>query len=127
MRDEQKAKQFVAELHNLGFKFALDDFGSGYSSFYYLKNLDVDYIKIDGEFIKNIDNSPEDRHFVKALTDLAKGLNVEIIAEFVENQTHVNILKEMGVDYMQGYHISKPIDSLDSAVKNFDEKFIDQI
>jgi diguanylate cyclase (GGDEF)-like protein/PAS domain S-box-containing protein len=127
MRDEEKAKQFVTELHNLGFKFALDDFGSGYSSFYYLKNLAVDYIKIDGEFVRNIENSVEDRYFVKALADLAKGLNVKIIAEFVENQSHVNILKEMGIEYMQGYHISKPINDLDKAVKDFDNKYIDEI
>ena len=127
MRDENQAKRFVSELHALGFKFALDDFGSGYSSFYYLKNLDVDYIKIDGEFIKNLETSKEDRHFVKALADLAKGLGVKIIAEFVENQTHVNILKELNIDYMQGYHVSKPIDNLDKAVANFDEKTIDDI
>lgn len=127
MRDENQAKKFVTELHSLGFKFAIDDFGSGYSSFYYLKNLDVDYIKIDGEFVKNLETSKEDRHFVKALADLAKGLDIKIIAEFVENQSHVNILKELGIDYMQGYHISKPIDSLDKAVKNFDEKNIDDI
>tara|TARA_Y100001960_G_C14497231_1_gene739710 strand:- start:52 stop:882 length:831 start_codon:yes stop_codon:yes gene_type:complete len=127
MRDENQAKRFVSELHALGFKFALDDFGSGYSSFYYLKNLDVDYIKIDGEFIKNLETSKEDRHFVKALADLAKGLDVKIIAEFVENQTHVNILKDLNIDYMQGYHVSKPIDSLDRAVEDFDEKTIDDI
>jgi len=127
MRDEEQAKKFVAELHSLGFKFALDDFGSGYSSFYYLKNLDVDYVKIDGEFVKNLETSTEDRHFVKALADLARGLNIKIIAEFVENQTHVNILKEIGIDYMQGYHISKPIDNLDKAVKRFDNKSIDEI
>ncbi|HAG53182.1 MAG TPA: hypothetical protein DCL21_05290 [Alphaproteobacteria bacterium] len=127
MRDEEQAKIFVSELHSLGFKFALDDFGSGYSSFYYLKNLDVDYIKIDGEFVKNLETSTEDRHFVKALSDLAKGLDIKIIAEFVENQSHVNILKEIGIDYMQGYHISKPIDDLNKAVKRFDHKSIDEI
>jgi EAL domain-containing protein (putative c-di-GMP-specific phosphodiesterase class I) len=127
MHDEEKAKHFVNDLHKLGFKFALDDFGSGYTSFHYLKNLAVDYVKIDGEFIKNLETSPEDRYFVKALADLAKGLGVKIIAEFVENQSHVNILKEIGIDYLQGYHISKPIDNIDHALKNFDEKSIDEV
>ncbi|MCP4354771.1 MAG: EAL domain-containing protein [Proteobacteria bacterium] len=127
MRDERRAKRFVSNLHSLGFKFALDDFGSGYSSFYYLKNLAVDFVKIDGSFIQNLENSKEDRIFVKALSDLARGLEIEIIAEFVENKKHIDILKELGVDYIQGYYISKPIDGLEEAVVKFDEVTADDI
>ena len=111
----------------MGFKFALDDFGAGYSSFYYLKTLGADYVKIDGEFIKNLEDSQEDRSFVKALADLARALDVKIVAEFVENENHVRILQEIGIDYLQGYHISKPISSIDTAMEKFTSKSMKDI
>ncbi len=91
-----------------GYKFALDDFGSGFSSLYYLKQFPIDFIKIDGAFIKNIARDMEDRVLVKAVVDAAKAFNLKTIAEFAETEEIVNILKEIGVDYAQGYHIDKP-------------------
>lgn len=103
-----KARGFIDALRNIGCKFALDDFGIGFSSFHYLRNLPVDYIKIDGSFVRNLHVDSDDRLFVKAIVDLAKGLKVPCIAEFVENRHIVEILIELGVSLGQGYHIARP-------------------
>lgn len=108
MRDLGDAKAFVSELKNLGCKFALDDFGVGFSSFYYIKHLDVDYLKIDGSYIKNLHTSPEDRLFVKSLVDLAAGLNIKTVAEFVENEEILDELKKLNVTYAQGFYVNRP-------------------
>ncbi|NOQ15957.1 MAG: EAL domain-containing protein [Methyloprofundus sp.] len=108
------AKSMIKKLNELGCHFALDDFGVGFSSFYYLKSLPVDYVKIDGSFVKQMDISEEDRIFVKVLTEVSQAFGKKIIAEFVENQAILNLLEQQGVDYAQGYYISKPIrDPLD--------------
>ncbi len=91
-----------------GFKFALDDFGSGFSSLYYLKQFPIDFIKIDGAFIKNIARDMEDRVLVKTIVEAARAFNLKTIAEFVENQEIIDLLAEIGVDYAQGYYINKP-------------------
>lgn len=103
------AQNFISEIRELGCQVALDDFGTGFSSFYYLKNMSFDYIKIDGAFIKRIDSDKEDKIFVKALSDVARALGKKTIAEFVESEQIVTILKELNIDYAQGYHISKPL------------------
>ncbi len=108
------AKSMIKKLKALGCKFALDDFGVGFSSFYYLKSLPVDYVKIDGSFMKQMDTSEEDRIFVKVLTEVSQTFGKKIIAEFVENKTILGLLEQQGVDYAQGYYVSKPIrDPLD--------------
>ncbi len=103
------AQSFISEIKALGCSIALDDFGTGFSSFFYLKNMTVDYIKIDGSFIQRIESDKEDKIFVKALSDVARALNKKTIAEFVETESVINILKELDIDYAQGYHISKPL------------------
>jgi diguanylate cyclase (GGDEF)-like protein/PAS domain S-box-containing protein len=103
-----KAHQFIAELKNLGCRFALDDFGSGMSSFYYLKNLPVDYLKIDGSYVNNLATDPVDRALVDSVNQIGHVLNMKTIAEFVEDEKTMKILAEIGVDYAQGYHIAKP-------------------
>ena len=103
-----KAREFIDALRRIGCKFALDDFGIGFSSFHYLRNLPVDYIKIDGSFVRSLHVDADDRLFVTAIVDLAKGLNIPCIAEFVENAHIVDILIELGVDLGQGYHLAKP-------------------
>ena len=104
-----KATDFISELKRLGCFFALDDFGSGLSSFAYLKNLPVDYIKIDGMFVRDIANDPIDQEMVRSITSIAIAMNKKTIAEFVENDEIKKILADMGVDYVQGYGIAKPL------------------
>lgn len=103
-----KAREFIDALRDIGCKFALDDFGIGFSSFHYLRNLPVDFIKIDGSFVRNLHVDRDDRLFVKAIVDLAKGLEISCIAEFVENRHIIEILLELGVELGQGYYIAKP-------------------
>lgn len=103
-----RAVAFIKDLRLLGCRFSLDDFGVGFTSFRYLKELEVNFIKIDGSFIRQLSESRSDRIFVKSMVDVAKGLGIQTIAEFVENKETVEILKELGVDYAQGYFIGKP-------------------
>jgi diguanylate cyclase (GGDEF)-like protein/PAS domain S-box-containing protein len=102
------AKDFLRALRGRGYEFALDDFGMGFSSFYQLKNLDVDYLKIDGSFIRNLSHDPVDKHLVLAMVHLARSLGKQTIAEFVEDQEILDILREIGVDCAQGFHIGRP-------------------
>ena len=106
-------KRFIKEIKQFGCKFSLDDFGTGYSSYSYLKSLDVDYLKIDGSFIKDIANSPTDQVMVNSMNEIAHSLELETIAEYVENTTILTILREIGVDYAQGWGIQKPIPLLE--------------
>ncbi len=108
IEDMNRVINFVKELKNAGFRFAIDDFGSGYSSFLYLKYIPVDFLKIEGEFIKSIKRSEVDRAFVKSMVEIAKTLNIKTIAEFVEDVEIVDMLMKIGVDYAQGYYIGKP-------------------
>jgi len=101
-------EKFVQNLKAEGFKFAIDDFGSGFSSFHYIKKFPIDYLKVDGDFIININNDYKDKAFVHSIVTLAQELNIQTIAEFVESEEIVEILDGMGVDYYQGYHIGKP-------------------
>lgn len=101
-------EKFVQNLKAEGFKFAIDDFGSGFSTFHYIKKFPIDYIKIDGEFIVNLETDLKDRAFVHSIVTLAQELNIQTVAEFVENENVVSILDKMQLDYYQGYHIGKP-------------------
>jgi EAL domain-containing protein (putative c-di-GMP-specific phosphodiesterase class I) len=101
-------ERFVQNLKLQGFSFAIDDFGSGFSSFHYIKKFPIDYIKIDGDFIINITKDKKDVAFVKSIVALAKELKVKTIAEFVENEEILEFLKDIDIDYVQGYHIGKP-------------------
>ena len=103
-----KATEFISSLKGLGCRFALDDFGSGLSSFGYLKNLSVDYLKIDGMFVRDIVDDPIDHAMVKSINDIGHVMGMQTIAEFVENDVIKGMLKEIGVDYVQGYGIGKP-------------------
>jgi diguanylate cyclase (GGDEF)-like protein/PAS domain S-box-containing protein len=106
--DINRAMDFIARLRRLGCRVALDDFGVGFSSFSYLKHLKVDIIKIDGSFIRDIANSKEDQLFVKALVDVARGMGMQTVAEFVENADSLRLVRRLGVDYAQGYYVGKP-------------------
>jgi EAL domain-containing protein (putative c-di-GMP-specific phosphodiesterase class I) len=102
------AMNFISTLRGLRCRFALDDFGSGLSSFGYLKKLPVDHLKIDGMFVKNIVNDPVDHAMVKSINDIGHVMGMQTIAEFVENDTIKCMLKDIGVNYGQGYYIGKP-------------------
>lgn len=106
--DLDRALKFIKALKGLGCSFALDDFGVGFTSFSYLQKMNVDYIKIDGSFIKKLLESPNDQVFVRAISDVARGLGIKSIAEFVEVPETLRILRMFGVDYAQGYLIGKP-------------------
>ncbi len=106
--DVTATSQVMHRLKELGIQIALDDFGVGFSSIYYLKHFPIDYIKIDGSFIKNIHHDQDSQTLVKAIVQVAKSFKQLTVAEFVESEEILRILQELGVDYAQGYHISHP-------------------
>jgi diguanylate cyclase (GGDEF)-like protein/PAS domain S-box-containing protein len=106
----ERARELSKQLRQMGCLFALDDFGSGFSSFYYLKHLEFDYLKIDGEFIVNLVSSSTDQLLVQAVVDIARGLGTQTVAEFVGDDETVELLRQLGVDYGQGYHLGRPED-----------------
>ena len=108
VEDLSSINNFIASLKALGCKFSLDDFGTGVSSYGYLRSLDVDYLKIDGSFVKHIAHDEVARTMVQSINQVGQTMNLKIIAEYVENYEIVEILREMGVDYGQGYEIAKP-------------------
>jgi len=99
---------FMNKMIALGCTFALDDFGSGLSSFSYLQKLPIDVIKIDGAFVKDIDTNSVNRIFVENIKRTADAMNKRTVAEFVESQEILSILEEINIDYVQGYHVDKP-------------------
>lgn len=115
-----RAMKFISTLKGLGCKFALDDFGSGLSSFAYLKNLPVDFLKIDGVFVKDIVDDPIDHAMVKSINEIGHVMGMKTIAEFVENDEIKGMLREIGVNYAQGYGIGKPepLDVIINRVNN---------
>jgi EAL domain-containing protein (putative c-di-GMP-specific phosphodiesterase class I) len=106
-------QEFIQAIKQFGCKFSLDDFGSGFSSYAYLKNLNVDYLKIDGAFVKDMANNQADVAIVTSMNEIAHSLGLKTIAEYVENMEILEILKRIGVDYAQGYGIQKPMPLLE--------------
>ena len=104
----RSATRLMHDIQAIGCRFALDDFGSGFASYAYLRQLPVDDVKIDGAFIRDIAYSKEDQIFVRAVTEMAHGMGKRVIAEFVENEEIIHVLADIGVDFAQGYHIGRP-------------------
>jgi EAL domain-containing protein (putative c-di-GMP-specific phosphodiesterase class I) len=102
IRNLEEASHFIATLHDLGCSVAIDDFGAGFSSFRHLRTLDVDVVKIAGAFIENLPRSRDDQAFVKALTELARTFDIEVVAEWVQDEETVGILAGLGVQMIQG-------------------------
>ena len=108
MSDVDVTQQFIHQLKQMGCRFALDDFGGAFSSLYYLKRFDVDYLKIDGRFIRDLTKDEDSRVYVEALCYVGKRLNKQVIAEWVEDREVLNILTEMGTVYGQGFLFHRP-------------------
>jgi EAL domain-containing protein (putative c-di-GMP-specific phosphodiesterase class I) len=103
-----RAKRFVGELREMGCHMALDDFGSGLSSFGYLKQFPIDYIKIDGSFIKHVANDDTDRAIVEAINHVGHVCKVKTVAECVEDDASLKVLRDLNVDYAQGLVVGAP-------------------
>lgn len=106
--DLHAGQNFVKTLAELGYQVALDDFGTGYGGFTYLKHLPVGVLKIDAEFVRDLDESPASQHVIRAIVGLAQSFGLETIAEGVEDEATLQILGELGVDLAQGYHLGRP-------------------
>lgn len=118
IKNLDEAKDFIEEMKLIGCRFALDDFGTGFSSLGYLKSLNVDYLKIDGAFIRNIVDDKIDHAMVTAVASIGKEMNIATVAEFVENDEIKATLAEMEVDYAQGFGIDKPM-PLEKAIEYY--------
>jgi len=103
------AIHFMTVLKKLGCSFALDDFGSGLSSFSYLTSLPVDYLKIDGSFVVDIDKDPMHLAMVKSINEVGQVMGISTIAEFVASDNIIDCLRDIGVDHIQGYAVSRPV------------------
>jgi EAL domain-containing protein (putative c-di-GMP-specific phosphodiesterase class I) len=106
--DIEESARFVDTLRDAGCRVALDDFGAGHTSLRHLQSLAVDIVKIDGSFIRNLSDSPEDRVFLRHLLGLAKGFGLSTVAECVESAEDASLLRAEGIGYLQGYHIGAP-------------------
>ncbi|MBC7945977.1 MAG: EAL domain-containing protein, partial [Burkholderiales bacterium] len=117
------AAMLIKELREIGCRFSLDDFGSGLSSFAYLKGLPVDYLKIDGAFVKNMASDPIDCAMVQAINDIGHVMGIETIAECVENQFTLDMLKRMGIDHAQGFGVERPrlFEVFESDIKDWSQ------
>ena len=108
IKDFKKVQKFIKNVKKYGCKIAIDDFGSGYSNYAYLIELDADILKIDGSLIKNLDKSENNQLVVKSIVEFAKLANIKTVAEFVENEEIESIIQHLGIDYGQGYYYSAP-------------------
>jgi diguanylate cyclase (GGDEF)-like protein/PAS domain S-box-containing protein len=110
-----QAYNFAAALTELGCRLALDDFGTGVGSFYYLKHLPLAYVKLDGDYIRDLAHSPVDEHVIRAIVEVARALGIKTVAESVGDEATITLLRAHGVDYAQGYHLGvpKPLDEAD--------------
>ncbi|WP_338294848.1 EAL domain-containing protein [Planctobacterium marinum] len=102
-------QDMIKKLMELGCEFSIDDFGTGFSTFSYLKQLPANSVKVDGSFVKDMKDNPIDRALVKSICEVARALNKTTVAEFVEDEETALELRKMGVNFLQGYHISKPL------------------
>lgn len=106
--DMLKARTFIEGLKSIGVRVSLDDFGSGFSSFYYLRNLPIDTLKIDGSFVRELVSNRRDQHVVRSIIELARGLGIETTAECVEDADTLDMLRSFGIRFAQGFHIGRP-------------------
>ncbi len=108
VNDMGRVNDAVRAIKHIGCRLILDDFGSGFSSFFYLKQMPIDCLKIDGAYIRNIAHSKQDQHLVRAIVEMARGLDMVTTAEYIEDISTMQLLREIGVDYAQGYALGRP-------------------
>ena len=108
VEDESAARTFAERLHELGCKVALDDFGTGYGTLTYLKQIPVDFLKLDIEFVRDLASNRASHHVVQAIVTLARDFGLQTVAEGVEDEEMLDLLARMGVDFAQGFHIARP-------------------
>jgi EAL domain-containing protein (putative c-di-GMP-specific phosphodiesterase class I) len=120
--DFTRANTFIESLSALGCRFALDDFGSGVSSFAYLKNLPVHYLKIDGMFVRDIASDATSRALVRSINEVGHAMGKRTVAECVENDAILACLREVGVDYVQGFHIGRPVLASDALASTLPQR-----
>jgi EAL domain-containing protein (putative c-di-GMP-specific phosphodiesterase class I) len=113
MNDPEHARKLLEGLDNLGVRISIDDFGTGYSSLAYLKQLPVDELKVDKSFVLNMSNDESDASIVRATVGLAHDLGLEVVAEGVEDQSAQDVLQALGCEFIQGYHIARPMPAAD--------------
>lgn len=118
LQDFTTACDMITTIKKMGFSFALDDFGVGFASFYYLQKLPVDYIKIDGSFVRHLSHNENNQTLVKAITDVARGFGKKTIAEYVEDKDTLQLIKKFRVDYAQGYYIGEPTNLMEEYEEN---------
>lgn len=106
--DIDDSSRFVNSLNKFGCRVALDDFGAGFTSFRHLRALNVAMVKIDGSFVRDLTHNDENLLFVRTLINLAKGIGLETVAEWVETEAEAELLRQEGVDYLQGWHCGRP-------------------
>ncbi|WP_408246585.1 EAL domain-containing protein [Paraburkholderia xenovorans] len=124
LHDLEHTDRFIARVHDMGAKIAIDDFGAGQTSLRYLKKLSADALKIDGEFVRTMCNHPADIAIVEAIITLARNLGMRSIAEWVEDLETLRALKELGVDYVQGFAIAKPQEARDILAASSAASFV---
>lgn len=115
MKDAQEANKILREISGLGVRIAIDDFGTGYSSLSYLRRFPVDKLKVDRSFVKDMNHLKENAEIVKAIISLGHILGMDVIAEGVENEDQLKLLKELGCDSMQGFFLGKPMSAADAT------------
>jgi len=108
MEEIAELAEFFASFRAMGCKIAIDDFGAGYTSFRNLKTMDVDLVKIDGSYVEGLVTNPDNQLFVRTFVELARNFNLPTIAEWVDSPEEVAMLRELGVDYFQGFYLGKP-------------------
>ena len=113
MEDTKGAVQLLSSLRKIGIKISIDDFGTGYSSLSYLNELPLDILKIDRSFIEGIEDSKAQKAIVKAIIVLGSSLNLQVVAEGIENEAQLSLLSSYGCDFIQGYLVSKPLTASD--------------
>jgi EAL domain-containing protein (putative c-di-GMP-specific phosphodiesterase class I) len=109
IEDFDIVRDFIAKIREFGCHIGVDDFGAGYSNFNMLEALNIDYVKIDGSLIKEIDHLPKQALIVETIAQFCKKLGIKTVAEFVCSEEIYNTAKKLGIDYMQGYHFGKPV------------------